>query len=158
MSVEEPNGELIPVGGGDPIPLIRDTLTLGRRETCDVCLRFPNVSSEHCQLTFNSGHWFIRDLGSTNGIKVNNTRVTQKALLPGDEITIAKRRFTIEYQLTAGKQAMDELIEDDIMSQGLLEKAGLVRPKRRHDDDDDEELPSARPIDPDAFLPPDLAE
>src|SRR5215207_6447920 len=46
----EANGELIPTGGGDPIPLIRDKLTLGRRETCDIPLRLPNVSGQHCEM------------------------------------------------------------------------------------------------------------
>ena len=40
-------GELVPVGGGDPIPLLKKTLLVGRRETCDVVLRFANVSSNH---------------------------------------------------------------------------------------------------------------
>ena len=44
-------GELIPQGGGDPIPLLKKTLLLGRRESCDIVLRFSNVSAHHCQLT-----------------------------------------------------------------------------------------------------------
>ena len=59
-------------------------------------------------------------------VKVNGQRVQQRVLRPGDEIAIAKRRYTIDYELTAGKHAMEELMEDDIMSQSLLEKAGLV--------------------------------
>src|SRR5262245_59496352 len=91
------NGELVPVGGGDPIPLIRPTLTLGRRESCDICLRFANVSGLHCELAYKDGRWHIRDLGSTNGIKVNGNRVQKKVLHPKDVITIAKRKYTIEY-------------------------------------------------------------
>jgi adenylate cyclase len=127
---QEQRGELIPVGGGDPIPLLRDQMVVGRRESCDICLRFPNVSSQHCELTFQDGYWFIRDLNSTNGIKVNGVRVPRKVLHPGDEITVAKRRYTIEYTLAAGKHAIDEMIEEDVMSQSLLEKAGLIRPRR----------------------------
>jgi adenylate cyclase len=127
---EEVKGELIPVGGGDTIPLVREHMVVGRREGCDVCLRFPNVSSQHCELSFQDGYWFIRDLNSTNGVKVNGARVQKKVLHPGDEITIAKRRYTIEYTLTGGKQAIDEMIEEDVMSQSLLEKAGLLRPQR----------------------------
>jgi pSer/pThr/pTyr-binding forkhead associated (FHA) protein len=126
------NGELIPVGGGDPIPLIRPVLTLGRRESCDIPLRMPNVSGLHCELNFRDGHWIIRDLDSTNGIKVNGVRVPKKVLHPGDVITIAKRNYTIEYTPVVGKRALEEIMEDeeDIMSQGLLEKAGLVRRRR----------------------------
>jgi adenylate cyclase len=130
MSLEA-HGELIPVGGGDSIPLIRDHLTIGRRESCDIPLRFPNVSGIHCELTFRNGYWHIRDKGSTNGIKVNGMRVLEKYLHPGDKISIAKRHFTIEYQLLAGRQTLEEILEDeDVMSQPLLEKAGLVRPER----------------------------
>ncbi len=134
MSLEA-HGELIPSGGGDTIPLIRESLTIGRRESCDIPLRFPNVSALHCELTFRNGYWHIRDRGSTNGIKVNGLRVREKYLHPGDEISIAKRRFTIQYQLIAGRQALEEILEnEDIMAQSLLEKAGLERPNRERDE------------------------
>jgi pSer/pThr/pTyr-binding forkhead associated (FHA) protein len=123
------NGKLVPVGGGDAIPLIRDQLTMGRRESCDICLRFPNVSGLHCELTFQDGYWAIRDTGSTNGVKVNGTRVQKKALHPGDVITIAKRSYTIEYNLVIGKQALAELMDEteDLMDMPLLQKAGLEK-------------------------------
>lgn len=124
------NGELIPVGGGDTIPLIRDRLTIGRRESCDICLRFPNVSSLHCSLMYREGYWEVYDLNSTNGVKVNGNRVQRCILKPGDELSIAKRRYVIEYHLAVGQRALEELMEDDVMAQPLLEKAGLVRPRR----------------------------
>src|SRR5438093_7876857 len=93
----EPNGELIPAGGGDSIPLIREKLTIGRRNSCDIPLRLPSVSGLHCELTFHDGFWWIRDLNSTNGIKVNGVKVPKKLLNPHDTITIAKRNFTIDY-------------------------------------------------------------
>ncbi|MCI0680518.1 MAG: FHA domain-containing protein [Gemmataceae bacterium] len=125
------NGRLVPVGGGDVIPLLRDHVTMGRRESCDVCLQFPNVSGLHCELTYKQGYWFIQDLGSTNGIKVNGTRVQKRALSPDDTITIAKRTYRIEYTPPVGMHAMDELLEDvdDTIAQSLLEKAGLARPQ-----------------------------
>ena len=124
------NGMLVPVGGGDSIRLIRNALTLGRRESCDICLRFPNVSGLHCELTYQDGYWVIKDSGSTNGIKVNGVRVAKKVLHPGDVITIAKRSYTIEYSLTIGKQALAEMMEDaeeGVMDLPLLQKAGLER-------------------------------
>jgi adenylate cyclase len=130
---QEANGELVPVGGGDVIPLIRNSLTVGRRESCDIPLRFPNVSGLHCELSFRDGYWYVRDLNSTNGIKVNGTRVQQKLLHPGDTITIAKRSYTIEYALAAGQRAMEEMMEDDVLSQSLLERAGLVRRPREEE-------------------------
>lgn len=131
----EPQGELNPIGGGDRIPLLRDQLVLGRRESCDICLRFPNVSNVHAKLIFQDGYWWIQDMNSTNGVKVNGMRVPKKVLLPGDEITIAKRRYVINYTLAAGRRALEEIMEDDVMSQSLLERAGLAR--RREEEDDD---------------------
>ena len=123
------NGRLCPVGGGDDIPLIRPVLTVGRRESCDVCMRFPNISGLHCELSFRDGYWYIRDLNSTNGVKVNNTRVQEKVLLPSDLVTIGKRKYTIEYVMPADKRAPDEELAD-VMGESLLEKAGLQRKRR----------------------------
>ncbi len=122
-------GELVPVGGGDPIPLLRERLTIGRRDSCDIVLRFPNVSGKHCELIYEGGFWTIRDLGSTNGVKVNGEHVRQKPLSSGDTISIAKRKFTIEY-VPAGQHTLDEILEDHVMDRPLLEKAGLIRPRR----------------------------
>lgn len=129
----EPNGELIPVGGGDPIPLVRPKLTLGRRESCDICLRYPSISGQHCELSFLDGCWILRDLKSTNGVKVNGVKVTKKVLHPGDAVDIAKRKFTIQYTAVIGSQAMAEILDeaDEMMDVPLLEKAGLVK-KPRH--------------------------
>ena len=91
-------GELIPLGGGDPLPLLKKSLLVGRRESCDIVLRFPNVSAHHCQLTLMNGYWYVRDLQSRNGVKVNNLRVSDdKRLDPGETVAVAKHRFQIQY-------------------------------------------------------------
>ena len=143
------NGQLIPVGGGDSIPLIRERLVIGRRESCDIRLPLPNVSGQHCELSFRKGFWWLRDLGSTNGVKVNGMKVLEKLLHPGDTITIAKRNFTIDYTPPVGQRALEEMLEDeeDVMGQSLLEKAGLVRPRR-----DDKRGPARPPVNPDHLL------
>lgn len=122
------HGELQPAGGGDTIPLIRDLLTIGRRESCDIPLRFHNISGIHAQLSFRNGYWYIRDMNSTNGVKVNGMRIQEKLLHPRDEVIIGKRKYIIEYELPSDRHALDEAAEsEDIMSQSLLEKAGLER-------------------------------
>jgi len=137
------HGELVPTGGGDPIPLRRGVLTMGRRETCDISLRFPNISGLHCELSYkDAGYWYVRDLGSTNGIKVNGQRVLQRALRPGDELGIAKRKYAIQYNLTAsGATSLEAVLseDEDIFRESLLEKAGLAKPRVETDDDDDDD-------------------
>ncbi|RMG36969.1 MAG: FHA domain-containing protein [Planctomycetota bacterium] len=118
-------GQLVPCGGGDPIPLLKPKLLVGRRSQCDIALRFPNVSSHHCELEFKDGYWFVRDLNSRNGIKVNGVRCDQKWLLPGDILSIARHKYEIQY--TPQSDAPPPEVEEDPFSRSLLEKAGLER-------------------------------
>ncbi|MGD9853747.1 MAG: FHA domain-containing protein [Planctomycetaceae bacterium] len=117
-------GDLVPCGGGDPIPLLKTSLLIGRRRSCDISLRFPNVSSHHCQLELINGYWHLRDLGSRNGVKVNGVRCDQKWLLPGDELSIARHRYEIAYHPDGDEPPP---LEADPFALSLLEKAGLSR-------------------------------
>ena len=124
------NGELLPSGGGDNIPLIREKLSLGRRDSCDVCLRFANISSVHAEMNFRNGYWYIRDSNSTNGVKVNGVRVQEKMLHPKDRITIGKRDYFIRYELPSDHIGrLEETEEEHILGTSLLERAGLAKPK-----------------------------
>jgi adenylate cyclase len=126
------NGQLVPLGGGDNIPLVREVLTVGRRETCDICLRFPNISGMHCQFCFRDGYWFVRDLGSTNGTKVNGHRVVEKILHPEDEVSIGKRKYLIKYESPSDRrQQLDETPAEDVFSQSLLRRAGLEKDREK---------------------------
>lgn len=120
-------GELIPCGGGDPIPLLKSRLLIGRRSRCDITLRFPNVSSHHCELELINGYWHIRDVGSRNGIKVNNVRYDSKWLMPGDVLSVARHRYEIVYTVDNSMPPPDD---EDPFALSLLEKAGLTRRKR----------------------------
>ena len=64
-------GQLVPTGGGDTIFLKKEKLLIGRRESCDIVLRFGNVSGQHARMTLEAGYWFLKDLGSRNGTKVD---------------------------------------------------------------------------------------
>lgn len=137
-------GELIPVGGGDPIPLLKKSLLVGRRESCDIVLRFSNVSAHHCQLTVNAGYWHVRDLQSRNGVKVNGVRCTEKLIQPGDILSIAKHKYEVNYSsfdLGAVGPPPAETTDVDFFSKSLLERAGLeqrkMRPKGTPEPDED---------------------
>jgi adenylate cyclase len=122
-------GELIPVGGGDPIPLLKKSLLVGRRESCDIVLRFSNVSAHHCQLTVSSGYWYVKDLQSRNGIKVNGVRVEEKRLDPGDELSVAKHTYDVQYSPmdlgAVGPPPTDDDVPANLMKMSLLQRAGL---------------------------------
>jgi len=88
--------QLIPVDGGEPIDIKRDVTLVGRKEgACDLMIEQSSVSKLHCLIVKTDGLLFVRDLGSTNGTKVNGQRVTRGALLPGDELAFAAVRFRV---------------------------------------------------------------
>jgi len=126
-------GELIPIGGGDPIPLLKALLVVGRRESCDIVLRFGNVSGQHCELTLDRGWWFVKDLGSQNGTRVNGLRVSKKRLDPDNRLSIPRLDYEVRYSPAANGGDETTPPEDDvfadIMGRSLLESAGLDRRK-----------------------------
>ena len=127
-------GELLPVGGGDPIPLLKPLLTVGRRESSDIVLRFPNVSGNHCELELVEGYWHVRDLDSRNGTKVNGERVKKHRLDPADKLSIARHAFEIHYDpatLGAVKPAWAGSDRGDVFAKSLLEAAGLESRSRK---------------------------
>lgn len=126
-------GELVPVGGGDPIPLMKKRLRVGRREGCDIVLNHGNVSGHHCLLEIEEGYWFIRDLRSRNGVKIEGKRImvgVRRRLDPNVEVMIAKHKFEIQYDPNAlgayGTPPQDEQM-DDFFKESLLDRAGLKR-------------------------------
>ena len=152
-------GELVPLGGGDPVPLLKKKLVIGRRENCDIVLRFPNISSRHCELSLQSGYWYIQDLDSRNGVKVNGLRVEagEKRVDPGDTIAFARHKYELRYDPAALGAVGSPPPDDDarsIFGKSLLERAGLggrkgeddIPEEYRSDGDDeaDEERPRGR--------------
>ena len=88
--------QLIPQDGGQPITIDRDLTLVGRnRHVCDLHLNHSSVSKIHCLIVKTDGLLFIRDLGSSNGTRVNGQRVTRGALLPGDQLAFANLKFKI---------------------------------------------------------------
>ena len=112
-------GELVPFGGGSPIPLMKKRLRIGRREGCDIVLNFANVSGHHCLMEIEEGYWFVSDLRSRNGVKIDGQRIppsVRRRLDPGVEFSIGKRRFELNYNPTElgayGSPPQDESMED----------------------------------------------
>lgn len=87
--------QLIPVDGGAPICITKDLVIVGRKEDCDLRLDHKSVSKQHCVIVKTDGLLLLRDLGSTNGTRVNGTRVRRAALLPNDQLSIAHFKFRV---------------------------------------------------------------
>lgn len=89
------HAQLLPAAGGEAITLAKDLTVVGRREDCDLRLEHKSVSKMHCVLVKTDGLLLLRDLGSTNGTRVNGQRVRRAALLANDELMIAHFKFKV---------------------------------------------------------------
>src|SRR4051812_47088301 len=87
---------LVALEEGPDIYLDRAMMVVGRHPQCDARLDSIRVSRRHCCMTEDSGDVVVRDLGSTNGIRINGQRVESGRLRPGDELSIAHIRYRLE--------------------------------------------------------------
>jgi len=93
--------QLVPLDGGAPIDLAKDLILVGRKEDCDLRLDHKSVSKLHCVIVKSDGLVLVRDLGSTNGTRVNGQRVRRAALLPNDKLTIANFHYRVLFGAAA---------------------------------------------------------
>ena len=87
---------LVALDEGPDIPLDREMLVVGRHPQCDARLDSIRVSRRHCCMTPDGAEIIVKDLGSTNGIRINGQRVEKGRLRPGDELSIAHIRYRFE--------------------------------------------------------------
>jgi len=135
--------QLIPLEGGSPVEIVKDLTVVGRKEDCDLRLEHKSVSKMHCVIVKTDGLLLLRDLGSTNGTRVNGPRVRRAALLPNDQLCIAHYRFRVYLgpdlpvpvaHAFEHTQNLDPREVADLMRQ--------ARPKNEDDSDDSEVLPA----------------
>jgi pSer/pThr/pTyr-binding forkhead associated (FHA) protein len=92
--------QLMPLQGGEPIVLTKDIALVGRKEGCDLRLNHRSISKQHCVLVKADGLILLRDLGSTNGTRVNGKRVRRAALTANDQLSIASLSFRLLFDTT----------------------------------------------------------
>jgi predicted component of type VI protein secretion system len=140
--------QLLSLNEGPNILLDKPILLLGRHPECDVQIESRKISRRHCCIAQVSDYLVVRDLGSTNGLRINGVRVLEGRLAPGDELTIGTYRYRVVW--------------DSMEGDGNRFAAGAVGPKPsgsiRLDDDDileecDDPVPLPEPRKPAADIP-----
>jgi predicted component of type VI protein secretion system len=82
-------------------------LVVGRHVECDVQILSPKISRLHCCIARSGECLVVRDLNSTNGIRVNGVRVIEGRLGAGDELAIGTHRYRVQGEGLAAKAVSD---------------------------------------------------
>jgi pSer/pThr/pTyr-binding forkhead associated (FHA) protein len=109
---------------GQEYELLRPSLIIGRGGDCDLVFDDPRISRHHARLSWQAEHWFVEDLGSTNGTMVNGISVTGQGYLlnPGGLLSLGG----VVFQLQSGT-LNDTLVAPPPRSQAMAE-AGPSQP------------------------------
>jgi CheY-like chemotaxis protein len=93
---------------GEPTLILnRFPSVIGRKSSCDCCLDDHLVSRRHCVITFEDGHFYLQDLGSTNGTRVNGLNArSNRPLEDGDWVEISHLSYRV--RLRKGEGAEEE--------------------------------------------------
>src|SRR5258706_7531182 len=67
---------------------LKDELSVGRTEGNDLILNHPSVSRKHAKFELRGEHWWIVDLKSTNGVKLNGNLGTGGQVAAGDKLSV----------------------------------------------------------------------
>ncbi len=89
--------QLVALDYGPNILLDKPILLLGRHPECDIQIESRKISRRHCCIAQVSDYLVIRDLGSTNGIRINGIRIVEGKLNAGDELTIGNHRYKVTW-------------------------------------------------------------
>jgi pSer/pThr/pTyr-binding forkhead associated (FHA) protein len=75
---------------------IQTEVTLGRDPVCDIPIFEETISARHARLTYHHGQWWVEDLGSTNGTRLNQETITLPTVLTsGDEIGLGQTSLLV---------------------------------------------------------------
>jgi len=75
---------------------LKSELSVGRTEGNDLILNHPSVSRKHARFEWRDSGWWILDLKSTNGVKVNGNLVTEAQVNAGDKILVGSVQLDLK--------------------------------------------------------------
>jgi pSer/pThr/pTyr-binding forkhead associated (FHA) protein len=90
--------QLVSLRDGPNIQLDKPILLLGRHPECDIQIDSRKISRRHCCIALVNDYLVVRDLGSTNGVRINGIRVIEGQLAAGDELTIGSHSYRVTWE------------------------------------------------------------
>lgn len=111
----------------------KELITIGRNLKNDIQIDNLAVSNFHAHIVCQLGHYFIEDLGSTNGTFVNDRKISKWALVDNDVITIGKHTIVF----------LDEKVADESIGieELQMEKTMILDTKKQRELLGDDDLP-----------------
>ena len=86
---------------GKTFNLDEGDFSVGRSSDNTVSINNATVSGHHCKITKDGEHFILRDLGSTNGTRVNTKDIQEHSLKPKDLVQVG----SIEFLFTSEEEA-----------------------------------------------------
>ncbi len=117
--------QLVSLTEGQNIVLDKPIILVGRHPECDIQIDSRKISRRHCCVAQVNDYLIVRDLGSTNGIRINGVRVLEGRLKEGDELTIGGSSFRVSWEDTP----------EPVPRQSLLSKKSEAEPSAYDQDD-----------------------
>ena len=96
--------QLLALQDGPNILLDKPILLIGRDMECDIQIESRKISRRHCCIAQVNDYLVVRDLGSTNGVRINGVRVVEGKLKGGDELMIGGCRYQVCWEVVGSPQ------------------------------------------------------
>ena len=81
---------------GQVIPIVGKRFVIGRADDCDLKPRSELISRYHCEIFLEDGEPFVRDMGSKNGVFLNEEQISDtRELKNGDKLMIGPLEFFV---------------------------------------------------------------
>lgn len=98
---------------GESYVLTGNRIVIGRSDKADIRINDAKASREHAELTKAGDTWFVTDLGSQNGVVVNEKKITQQSLAEGDKLIVGQTVFKFARVEVAAKSKANKEDADE---------------------------------------------
>ncbi|MFR5633993.1 MAG: FHA domain-containing protein [Monoglobales bacterium] len=80
---------------------VSNSIKIGRKHECDICIENATLSGHHCEIYLRNGKMYIRDLNSTNGTYLNGNlnSGTEEELTSGSILSLGAVKLKVELKL-----------------------------------------------------------
>jgi len=125
--------QLVVAGGsraGQVIPIVGERFVVGRADDCNLKPRSELISRYHCEIFLDDGTAFVRDMGSKNGVFLNESKITEtRELKNGDHLAIGPLEFFVHItvEMKAQKMSKVQSVTDAVARTVALQSEGTQK-------------------------------